>query len=66
MAKITPEERPLPLNLPTPVAKPTGEVMDTRKPYTLPLNNEIALTRCVGPYRGHCTICSKLHAKSPT
>ena len=50
MKKITLEERPLPINLPTPAAQPTGDVMDTEKPYTLPLNNEIALTRCVGPY----------------
>ena len=33
-----------------PAAQPRGEVFDTSKPYTLPLNNEIALTRCVGRY----------------
>jgi hypothetical protein len=43
-------ERTLPLDLPKPAAQPTGEVMDTQKPYTLPLNNEIALARCIGPY----------------
>ena len=31
-------------------AQPSGDVMDTSKPYTLPLNNEIALCRCVGAY----------------
>ena len=50
MAKITLTERALPLNLPVPVAQPFGDVMDTNKPYTLPLNNEIALCRCVGAY----------------
>jgi len=43
-------ERTLPLNLPVPAAQPSGSVMDTSQPYTLPLNNEIALCRCVGAY----------------
>ena len=43
-------ERTLPLNLPAPVAHPSGKVMDTTTPYTLPLNNEIAICRCVGIY----------------
>ena len=43
-------ERMLPLNLPKPTAQPTGDVLDTRQPYTLPLNNEVALSRCIGPY----------------
>jgi len=50
MAQKTLVERTLPLNLPTPTAQPFGKVMDTSKPYTLPLNNEIALSRCIGPY----------------
>ena len=50
MGEITLRERTLPLNLPAPAAQPFGEVMDTSKPYTLPLNNEIALCRCVGAY----------------
>jgi len=44
------KERPLPLDLPQPQAKPHGDVFDTAKPYTLPLNNEITLTRVIGRY----------------
>ena len=50
MAKETLLQQALPFNLPTPVAHPRGEVYDTGKPYTLPLNKEITLTRCVGRY----------------
>jgi len=41
---------PLPLDLPKPYANPSGAVLDTEKPYTLPLSQEIAVTRCAGPY----------------
>jgi hypothetical protein len=50
MARTTLVERTLPLNLPKPVAEPTGEVFDTRQPYTLPLNQRVVLARCIGPY----------------
>ena len=50
MAQETLLQRALPFNLPTPVARPRGKVFDTGKPYTLPLNNEITLTRCIGRY----------------
>ena len=50
MTTMTLVERTLPLNLPTPTAEPTGNVLDTQKPYTLPLNNELAVCRCIGPY----------------
>ena len=50
VAKIALFDRTLPLDLPVPAAQPSGDVMDTSKPYTLPLNNEIALCRCVGSY----------------
>ena len=44
------KNRTLPLDLPKPSAAPSGSLMDTRKPYSLPLSNEITLTRCLGPY----------------
>jgi hypothetical protein len=44
------KDRALPLDLPQPTAKPHGEILDTTKPYTLPLNNEIPLTRVIGRY----------------
>jgi len=50
MSKTTLKPRKLPLNLPKPAAHPSGELMDTSKPYTLPLNKEISLSRCIGPY----------------
>lgn len=50
MAKGALVETTLPLNLPEPTAHPTGKLYDTRKPYTLPLTQEVALTRCLGPY----------------
>ncbi|MBV9066255.1 MAG: replication initiation protein [Methylobacteriaceae bacterium] len=51
MARSSPlVERTLPLNLPVPVAQPTGEVFDTRQPYTLPLNKRLALAHCLGPF----------------
>src|SRR3954452_2470637 len=50
MTRTTLIERTLPLNLPEPVAAPTGRVYDTRQAYTLPLTRRIALARCVGPY----------------
>ncbi len=50
MAKETLRQQTLPLGLPTPAAHPRGEVFDTTKPYTLPLNKEITLARCVGRY----------------
>lgn len=50
MPQKTLKDRPLPLNLPKPQAKPHGEVFDTAKPYTLPLNNQITLTRVMGRY----------------
>ena len=40
----------LPLNLPEPYAQPTGDVFDTDQPYTLPLNQRVALARVIGPY----------------
>lgn len=50
MARTTLIERTLPLNLPEPVAHPSGDVYDAGNPYTLPLNQRIALARCLGPY----------------
>jgi hypothetical protein len=50
MVKETLLQRALPFDLPKPVAQPRGEIYDTGKPYTLPLNKEITLTRCVGRY----------------
>lgn len=44
------EQRTLPLDLPTPYAKPTGKVLDTSAPATLPLSNEITVKRCIGPH----------------
>ena len=40
----------LPLNLPEPYAQPTGDVYDKDQPYTLPLNQRVALARVIGPY----------------
>ena len=50
MAKELLRQQTLPLGLPTPAAHPRGEVFDTTKPYTLPLNKEITLARCIGRY----------------
>ena len=50
MAKESLRQQTLPLGLPTPAAHPRGEVFDTTKPYTLPLNKEITLARCIGRY----------------
>jgi hypothetical protein len=50
MAKEPLRQQTLPLNLPRPAAHPRGEVFNTGKPYTLPLNKKITLTRCVGRY----------------
>lgn len=47
---LTLTERTLPMDLPEPVAHPTGNVYDPEQPYTLPLNQRIALARCLGPY----------------
>ncbi len=41
---------PLPLDLPKPYATPCGDLMDISNPYTLPLTQEIIVTRCIGPY----------------
>src|ERR1700744_2299890 len=49
MARTTLVEN-LPLNLPAPYAQPTGDVYDTDQPYTLPLNQRVALARVIGPY----------------
>jgi hypothetical protein len=56
MAEADPEsasplaERMLPLGLPVPTARPTGSIYDKKQPYTLPLNQEVGLIRCLGPY----------------
>ena len=50
MAKTALVERTLPLDLPEPSAHPTGDLFDARSSYTLPLSQEVALTRCLGPY----------------
>jgi len=41
---------PLPLDLPTPSARPTGNPLDLTTKPTLPLSNALNLRRCVGAY----------------
>jgi hypothetical protein len=43
-------ETALPLDLPTPYAQPSGDIYQTQQPYTLPLNQRVALARVIGPY----------------
>ena len=50
MGKSKLKTLPLPLDLPKPFANSSGDPMDTTTPYTLPLTQEIAVTRCLGPY----------------
>lgn len=50
MPRTTLVDVALPLNLPEPAAKPTGDVYDTRQPYTLPMTQRVALARVIGPY----------------
>lgn len=50
MSRTTLVERTLPLNLPEPVAHPSGDVYDASRPYSLPLNQRITMARCLGPY----------------
>lgn len=50
MGRTTIVETALPLNLPEPYAQPTGGVYDKDQPYTLPLNQRVAMARVVGPY----------------
>jgi hypothetical protein len=50
MTRIAVVERTLPLDLPDPMAHPTGSVFDLRRPFTLPLNQAISKSKVAGSY----------------